>query len=140
MTVPESFQDRSFRFSLEILKFYRLIKQKTDLPYHMANQLMRAGTSIGANLEEAKSAYSRRDLASRQTIALREARETRYWLRLIIAEQPGVRKEASLLLEECSQLVAMLAASVRKLRIEKATTAAVTVSLLLLASHFWLLT
>jgi four helix bundle protein len=137
MSVPESFHARGFRFSLEILKFYRVVR-KTNLPAHIANQLMRAGTSIGANLEEARSAYSRRDLASKHTIALREARETHYWLRLINADQPQLSKQVAILLEECSQLIAILTASVRKLRLEKVATSVTLV--LLLASNFWLLT
>ena len=127
MTVLESFQDRSFRFSLEILKLYRKLRACNDLPFHVANQLVRAGTSIGANLEEAKSAYSRRDLASKQTIALREARETHYWLRVAKTEQPQLTEEIDVLLDECAELVAMLTSSVRKLRAEKAASAIVAV-------------
>jgi four helix bundle protein len=137
MSVPESFHDRGFRFSLEILKFYRVVR-RTDLPPHIANQLVRAGTSIGANLEEARSAYSRRDLASKHTIALREARETHYWLRLIHADQPQLKEPVANLLEECSQLIAILTASVRRLRLERLATSATLV--LLLAANFWLLT
>jgi four helix bundle protein len=73
VAIPESFQERSFRFAVDILAFYRTILT-TDLPRHLAYQMLRAGTSIVANLEEARSAYSRRDLAAKQTIALREAR------------------------------------------------------------------
>jgi four helix bundle protein len=116
MPVPESFQSRSFRLAVEILKFYRHLTTHTDLPRHLANQMLRAGTSIAANLEEAKSAYSRRDLASKYTIALREARECRLWLRLIVADQPQVADLAEPLIEECSQFAAMLTTAVRKLR------------------------
>ncbi len=58
---------------------------------------------MAANLEESKSAYSRRDLASRQTIALREGRECLCWLRLIAADQPQMTPELSPLVEECNQ-------------------------------------
>jgi four helix bundle protein len=88
MTEHESFQHRRFRFALEILRFYRRVTSTTDMPLHLARQALRAGTSIGANLEEARSAYSRRDLAAKQTITLREAREFGYWIRLIAADQP----------------------------------------------------
>ena len=60
--------------------------------------------------------YSRRDLAARFTIGLREARECRYWLRLIRADQPKLAPQIDVLLEEYGQLVAVLSTSVRKLR------------------------
>ena len=116
-----------------------MIKQKTDLPYHIANQLMRAGTAIGANLEEAKSAYSRRDLAAKYAISLREGRECHYWLRLIKADQPQLSEVIDPLLDECNQLIAMLTTTVRKLRAAAIATA-VTSVLLLLTSGFLLLT
>ena len=116
MSTPESFQKRSFRFASNILKFYRKILATTDVPRHLAHQVLRAGTSIAANLEEARSAYSRRDLAAKQAIALRETRECCCWLRLVVVDQPTCEPEVLPLIEECNQLSAMLTASVRKLR------------------------
>ena len=78
--------------------------------------MLRAGTSIGANLEEARSAHSNRDLAARQAISLREGRECRFWLRLIAADQPHLNTDIEPLLDECGQMVAMLTSSVKKLR------------------------
>ena len=112
----KSFYVRSFRFALDILKLNKALRSRRELAPHITKQLIRAGTSIGANLEEARSAYSRRDLASKQTIALREARECHFWLRLIVAEEPKLEPSIYPLLEECSQLVAMLTASVKTLR------------------------
>lgn len=74
------------------------------------------GDSIGANVEEAKSAYSRRDLAARYTIAVREARECRLWLRLVRVDQPQTAPDTDLLISECGELVGVLNAAVRKLR------------------------
>src|SRR5262249_38077667 len=106
MTMPEPFQDRSFRLALELLKLYRALLRTTDVPHHFANQVLRAGSATGTNLEEARSAYSRRDLAAKFTIGLREARECRYWLRLIRADQPKLAPQ-----------IDVLTTSVRKLRI-----------------------
>ena len=137
MAMPESFQDRSFRLALDLLKLYRVLLQTTNVPPYFANQLLRAGSSTGANLEEARSAYSRRDLAAKFTISLREARECRYWLRLIRADQPKIAPQIDVLLEEYEQLVAVLSTSVRKLRLTTAVVvafvviAAVSVSCLL---------
>jgi len=116
MAVPDLFQKRSFAFAVQILKLYRQLLSGTDVPRHLAYQMLRAGTSIAANLEESKSAYSRRDLASRQTIALRESRECLCWLRLIAADQPQSAPAVRALVDECGQLIAMLTSSVRKLR------------------------
>jgi four helix bundle protein len=115
MAFPESFQDRGFRFALEILTFHRKVLASRT-PSHIAYQLMRAGTSIGANLEEAKSAYSRRDLASKYTIALREARECHYWLRLIKADTNDAPPQIERLLDDCNQIIAVLTTAVRSLR------------------------
>src|SRR5688572_31396296 len=95
------YQTRSFNFACEIVRFYRQISRQADVPAPIARQLLRAGSSIGANLEEAKSAQSRRDLVSKFSIALKEARETQYWLRLLVAtglateSVPRLQNEAS---------------------------------------------
>jgi four helix bundle protein len=115
MSMPESFRERSSRFGLEILRHYRQLTHSTDVPRHLATQMLRAGTAIGANLEEAKSAYSRRDLAAKNAI-FREARECHYWLRLIRADQPQLTQDLAPILAECDQLIAILAAAVRTLR------------------------
>ena len=114
--MPESFAQRSFQFALDILSYYRLIRRTTDLPQHIALEMLRAGTSIGANLEEAVSASSRRDLLAKNSIALREARECRYWLRIVRADQPALAGTDQLL-SECHQLVSVLSSAVHTLRI-----------------------
>ena len=116
MATTETFRDRGFRFSLAILREYRLISKQSDLPRHIGHQMLRSGTSVGANLAEARSASSRRDLAAKNAIALREARECRFWLRLIQSDQPELEPSVSPLLAECEELIAMLTAAVRRLR------------------------
>lgn len=73
--------EKSFEFSLMIIALYQHLKKKNE--YDIARQLLRAGTSIGANVEESIAAYSRKDFNFKMALAFREARETRYWLRLI---------------------------------------------------------
>jgi four helix bundle protein len=116
MAAPEPFRERSFRFALAILKLYRVILTTTNVPRHITSQMLSAGTSIGSNLEEAKSASSRRDLTAKNAIALREARECHYWLRLIQADQPSLGRSVSPLLSECHELISVLSAAVRRLR------------------------
>jgi four helix bundle protein len=116
MAALESYQHRSFRFALAILKLYRKLVANPDTPRHLAAQMCRAGTAIGANLEEARSAYSRRDLAAKYAIAPREARECHYWLRLLKADQPNLTSSTDPLIDEVHQLIAILTVAVIKLR------------------------
>jgi len=114
---PESFQDRSFRFAMSIVRFHRTLSTPAaDVPRPLTHQMLRSGTSIGANIAEARSAQSRRDLAAKYAIGLREARECHYWLRLIAADRPQFVETATGLIDECSQLIAVLTTTVKKLR------------------------
>ena len=74
-------QSRSFGFALGILDLYKFMKKCNAKV--LANQVLRSGTSIGANVEEAQAAQSKKDFIAKMTIASKEARETRYWLRLL---------------------------------------------------------
>lgn len=74
--------DKSYKFSLEIIRICSDLP-KSSIGFAIANQLVRSGTSIGANIEEAQDAMSRADFAKCMSIALKEARETKYWLKLI---------------------------------------------------------
>ena len=140
MTMPESFQSRSIRFALEILKLFRTLERSTNVPRHFAVQLLRAGTAIGANVEEAKSASSRRDMAGRYAVGLREARESHYWLRLIKADQPQLALSIDERLDEASQLIAVLTPTVRNLRLKQAAeTASVIVFVAAVASLSYLI-
>jgi four helix bundle protein len=133
MTMPESFQSRSFRLALEILRFYRVLRRSTDVPLHFADQVLRAGTATGANVEEPKSASSRRDMAAKYAIGLRDVRECHYWLRLIKADQPQCAATIDVLLEECSQLINVLTPAIRKLRLARvAQTATIAIVVILI--------
>jgi four helix bundle protein len=79
----------------------------------LASQLIRSGTSVGANFEEAKAAHTRREFACKLSLVLREARETRYWLRLLDANDLADKRRVQPLLAEAEELVAIFIASVR---------------------------
>ena len=72
---------KSFEFALKIVRLSNKLRQQRE--YVISDQLVRAGTSIGSNVEEAQAGQSRRDFLSKMAIASKEARETKYWLRLI---------------------------------------------------------
>ena len=74
---------KSFDVALRMIDLSRRLRDRRE--FVLSDQLLRAGTSIGAQVEEAQAAQSRKDFASKIAIASKEARETRYWLRLITA-------------------------------------------------------
>lgn len=80
--MPESIiQKKSFEFALEIIRLYQELQDRRE--YVLSKQLLRSGTSIGANVEEASAGQSRRDFLAKMSIASKEARETKYWLKLL---------------------------------------------------------
>ena len=78
---------RTFAFAVRIVQLCGALGRHGDVGRKLGNQLLRAGTSIGANVEEAQAAVSRREFHCKITIALKEARETCYWLRLLVAAE-----------------------------------------------------
>jgi four helix bundle protein len=107
---------RAFRLSLAVLACYSKVVKRGRAQAHLADQLLAAATSVGANIEEGQAASSRRDMAAKYGIALREARETRYWLRLLAASDAAREIELLPLIQETEEFVAMLTVSVRRLR------------------------
>ena len=100
---------------LAVLDRYAQLADGGPAHAHMTQQLFRSVSAIGANLEEGKVATSRRDMAARYAIALREARETHHWLRLL-ATQPQWTEQLAPLVKEATEFIAMLTVSVRRLR------------------------
>ena len=121
MTVqpPRDLSERTFRFACRIVPFCRKLSAEPGVVRQIAWQLADAGTSIAANYEEAKGAYSRREFASKNSIVLKEARESRMWLRLILECRLAPEIEARPLFDEANQLVGIFIASVRTLKERK---------------------
>jgi four helix bundle protein len=115
---PQDFRERAFRFTCTLFDFCQELARSPGPSRQVANQLFAAGSSIGANLEESKAAYSRRELASKNAISLKESREAKYWLRVAEAKSLGNRDLCRWLLDEADQFVAMLTVSVRRLQTE----------------------
>jgi four helix bundle protein len=78
-------QQKSFAFALRIIQLYRELQSQRE--FILSRQLLRSGTSIGANVEEAGAGQSRRDFLAKMAVASKEARETRYWLKLLRESQ-----------------------------------------------------
>jgi four helix bundle protein len=103
-------QDRAFAFALEVIRLCRRMDEKPGTAPLLSRQLLRSGTSIGANLEEARAGHSRADFICKVEIALKEARETCYWLRLIRGSEIIADSRIQPLLSEAEQLKRILGA------------------------------
>ena len=110
---PQEIGERAFAFAVRIVKLCQVLAEKPGVSRTLANQLLRSGTSIGANLAESKGGQSRADFLSKVSIALKEARETHYWLRLLIATDMISNSQLAPLLDEANQLVAILTTIVK---------------------------
>ena len=78
-------KDKSFEFSLKIIKIYKYLLKKNE--FVLSKQILRSGTSIGANIVEANDAISKKEFRAKMSIALKEARETKYWLDLLVESE-----------------------------------------------------
>ena len=103
-------QRRTFAFAVRIVKLCRHLEEKPGAGRTLSRQLLRAGTSIGANVEEAQSGTTKADFIYKVAIALKEARETDYWLRLVAAAQVVPVERLRGLKDEADQLKRILAA------------------------------
>lgn len=109
--------ERTFEFGVRVLKFASRLP-RTFISVEISRQLIRAATSIGANVEEADGAESRKDTAHKMGIARKEARETHYWLKTMIASElvpAPCFMEANELAQEAKELVKILSAIILKL-------------------------
>lgn len=104
-------QQKSYDFALQIIALYRKLCKANE--YVLSKQLLRSGTSIGANVEEAQAGQSRADFVSKLSIASKEARETCYWLRLLRDSNTIAKCEADSLLTEAESIVNILTAIVK---------------------------
>lgn len=106
---PNPILTKSFDFSIEIVKFCYAI-QKWDNEYIISKQLIRAGTSIGANIEESQDAISKAGFIHKLHVSLKEARESNYGLRILKEVQPFNNNlvEIGILLIKCNELISLL--------------------------------
>ncbi|MFW6347969.1 MAG: four helix bundle protein, partial [Cyclonatronaceae bacterium] len=103
--------DKSFKFALTTVQLARLLRDKRE--YVFANQLLKSGTSIGANVEEAVASVSRKEFHVKMSISSKEARETRYWLRLLKASQTLDSAEVDDAIQKITEIIRILTAIVK---------------------------
>ena len=107
--------DKSKAFALRIIKVCNEVKREKKESI-LTNQLVRSGTSIGANIAEAQNAQSRADFQSKLNIALKETTETKYWLRLLHATDYLTKEEFQSMESDCNAIERILSVSVKKLK------------------------
>ena len=103
---------RSFEFAVRIIKFIQKLP-KNHAGYKIGGQLLDAATSIGANVEEATGGFSKKDFTYKMGVALKEARESNYWLRLIKVSEFTMGNELDYLLKESEELRKILTSIVK---------------------------
>ena len=114
--VKRDLPERTFEFARRVVKLCQILDQTPGVSRTLANQLLRSGTSIGANVEEGQAGQSRADFMSKLSIACKEARETHYWLRLLAATELVPEPRLTDLLDESNQLTAILTTVIKKTR------------------------
>ena len=100
-------QQKSYAFAVKIIELYKYLVG-TKKEFILSKQLLRSGTSIGANVEEALGGQSKKDFISKLSIAYKEARETKYWLSLLREAKYMTQEELSPFLESCEELLKII--------------------------------
>ncbi len=103
---------RSFEFAVRTIKFIQNLP-RNHAGYKIGGQLLEAGTSVGANVEEATGGFSKKDFTYKMGVALKEARESNYWLRLIKVSELTTSNELDYLLKESEELRKILTSIVK---------------------------
>lgn len=104
--------EKSFLFAIRIANLYKHLTE-TKKEYILSKQLMKSGTSIGANVAESQDAQSTADFISKLNIALKESRETEYWLKLLFATEYLTQTEFESIIGDCQEVGKLLTAIIK---------------------------
>ncbi len=113
---PRDICERTFEFALRTIRVCRILEDDGGVGRTIGWQLIRSGTSVGANIEEGQGGQSRADFVSKYSIARKEARETLYWLRLLTAAKIVSEDQLRSLMSECNEIIAILTTIIKKTR------------------------
>lgn len=102
-------RDKSFHFALRIIRLYTYLS-KNKKEYTLSKQLLRSGTSIGANIEEATGGQTKKDFIAKMAIAYKEGKETEYWLRLFLESGLLTQKEFDSIIIDLEEVLKLLTA------------------------------
>ena len=104
--------EKSYNFALRMIKLFQFLAAEKKF-FALSKQILRSGTSIGANVEEANQAESKADFVHKLCIANKEAFETNYWLRLLRDSDILTQKQAESLINDCEELQKLLTSSIK---------------------------
>ncbi len=113
-------EKKSFDFAVRIVNLYKHLNE-TKEEYVMAKQILRSGTSIGANVTEAEQAQSKADFISKMNVALKEAVETDYWIRLLYKTGYLTETEKESILPDCKELERLLTSIIKNSKLDSYT-------------------
>lgn len=105
-------RDKSYKFALRIVKLYQYLADEKK-EFVMSKQVLRSGTSIGANIEESNQAQSKSDFIHKLSISQKESFETHYWIRLLRDSSFLPEKVANSLLEDCAEIQKLITSSIK---------------------------
>jgi four helix bundle protein len=113
-----SIQERTENFAIRVIKAYCELNKRPfdDAGKVLSKQFLRSGTSIGANCSEAKYAQSSKDFVNKYSIALKEANETLYWIRIMIKSDIVPQSKFQSMIEENERIIKILTASINKIK------------------------
>jgi four helix bundle protein len=110
-------QKKSYAFAIKVVRIYQyLMEEKKE--FVLSKQLLRSGTSIGANTEEAIGGQSDKDFFTKFNIVYKEARETHYWLRLMRDTDVLSKEKAELLLTDCEEILKIVGSIIKTLKLK----------------------
>ena len=113
MSAEFDITQRSFDFAVRVVKLCQFLEKQNGVPRTLANQLLRSGTSIGANIEEAQAGQSKADFIAKMSISRKEARETLYWIKLLEATEVVTSDKIKGLKTEADEVVRILTSIVK---------------------------
>jgi four helix bundle protein len=108
-------QEKTYAFALRIIKTYRYLADEKK-EYVLSKQLLRSGTSIGANTEEAIGGQNDKDFYAKLNIVYKEARETHFWIRLLRDSDYFDKKQANSLLDDCDEILKITGSIIKTMK------------------------
>ena len=103
---------KAFSFSTKIVKIYKYLSNDKH-EYELAGQFLKSGTSIAANIKEGEFAQSRKDFINKNSIALKEANETEYWIELLVETEYIEEKQGEKLISDLKEIISILVNSIK---------------------------
>jgi four helix bundle protein len=110
-------REKSYAFALRIVKTYKYLAEEKK-EYVLSKQLLRCGTSVGANIEEAIGGQSPKDFFAKLNVSYKEARETMYWLRLLKDSDILNEKESDSLMKDCDELLKIIGTIIKTMKVK----------------------